>query len=472
VRSSLVSLVVHVVIGALLACIVWDQSLRFADDQVLGVLSGEETLQTPLEAAGPVAVVEDPSPKLDPADVQHLLIELEPVAEPVAPTPTSEPSEPKPHNEKGTANSSTPPNGSRSGTAQGPKVTAGRTGAIKGELLKRFGGTGETESAVELGLKWLAQQQAKDGSWSFHGPYPDAAAFLQDNRVAATSMALLAFLGAGHTHKSGDYQAEVGSGLRWMVSRQKRAGAMGAGTPPHHTFYTHAQATLVLSEAYALTEDEWLKPYCQSAIDYAVKSQGMMGGWRYDYQGDSDLSVTGWMMMALVSGRSAGLDVPEKTFERIRGFLNDVAGDAGEVYSSMPGRPATPSMTAEGLLCRMYLGWPRGTSSLDYGAQRLLQVAPFRIDELEFYYWYYATQVMHHLGGEAWERWNEAMKVQLPAAQVKLGPQAGSWSPGGRMFDRLPGRLYATCMSIYCLEVYYRHLPIYDAPFGKIQAQR
>ena len=33
------------------------------------------------------------------------------------------------------------------------------------------------------------------------------------------------------------------------------------------------------------------------------------------------------------------------------------------------------------------------------------------------------------------------------------------------MFDRVAGRLYATCMVLYCLEVYYRHMPIYESPW-------
>jgi hypothetical protein len=87
-----------------------------------------------------------------------------------------------------------------------------------------------------------------------------------------------------------------------------------------------------------------------------------------------------------------------------------------------------------------------------------------RVETQSYYYWYYATQVMHHVGGAAWEEWNTAMREQLPAVQVQAGPETGSWPPGGRMHDQMGGRLYATCMAVYCLEVYYRHLPIYESP--------
>ena len=45
------------------------------------------------------------------------------------------------------------------------------------------------------------------------------------------------------------------------------------------------------------------------------------------------------------------------------------------------------------------------------------------------------------------------------------GATAGSWEPGGTIPDRWSahaGRLYLTTMNLLNLEVYYRHLPIYD----------
>ena len=37
----------------------------------------------------------------------------------------------------------------------------------------------------------------------------------------------------------------------------------------------------------------------------------------------------------------------------------------------------------------------------------------------------------------------------------------GSWSPDQGQWAGFGGRLYQTCLCIYMLEVYYRHLPIY-----------
>jgi hypothetical protein len=82
------------------------------------------------------------------------------------------------------------------------------------------------------------------------------------------------------------------------------------------------------------------------------------------------------------------------------------------------------------------------------------------------YYYYYATQVMHHMGGEQWNAWNPKMRDMLIATQdrgqdTKHPHQMGSWSPAGDAQGPQGGRLMQTSLSLLTLEVYYRHLPLY-----------
>ena len=84
------------------------------------------------------------------------------------------------------------------------------------------------------------------------------------------------------------------------------------------------------------------------------------------------------------------------------------------------------------------------------------------------YYWYYATQVAHHMEDKHWKRWNDVMRAEVPKHQVKGGGrrgnkgEAGSWDPNMEdIHERNGGRLFTTCLSIYMLEVYYRHQNIY-----------
>jgi hypothetical protein len=117
-------------------------------------------------------------------------------------------------------------------------------------------------------------------------------------------------------------------------------------------------------------------------------------------------------------------------------------------------------MTAEALLCRQYLGWWQSDPRLKFGASLILANS-IQPRAKNVYYWYYATQVLHHLEGPAWERWNKVLRVEVPKLQEKSGAEKGSWSPQGDQHGVTGGRLYETCLALYMLEVYYRHLPIY-----------
>lgn len=339
-------------------------------------------------------------------------------------------------------------------------MLSGRSGASKAALLAAYGGTQETEDAVQAGLRWLARQQQKDGSWSLEGPYQDGG--LTDNRLAATAMALLAFQGNGNTHLSGPYKENVDKGLTWLLNKQDRQGFMGVGLPRHEKHYAQAQASIVLCELYGMTKDSRLRDPAQRAIKYAESSQHSGGGWRYEVREEGDTSVTGWFVMTLQSGRAAGLDVDASKLRIVNAFLDSVQHAKGAAYGYQQNGGPSKAMTAEGLLCRQYLGWPRESEAMAMGVNALIDQGGFDISDRNYYYWYYGTQVMHHYGGSPWREWNSKMRVELPNAQTRAGAEAGSWSPQRSVWGGRGGRLYTTCMAIYCLEVYYRHMPLYD----------
>jgi hypothetical protein len=104
------------------------------------------------------------------------------------------------------------------------------------------------------------------------------------------------------------------------------------------------------------------------------------------------------------------------------------------------------------------------------GAQHMLDYPPMygntRSRQRDTYYWYYATQVMFHMKGDYWRRWHGQLYPLLIGMQTKQGPMAGSWDPGGDAPDRWAGqggRIYVTTMNLLSLEVYYRHLPLYES---------
>jgi hypothetical protein len=210
-----------------------------------------------------------------------------------------------------------------------------------------------------------------------------------------------------------------------------------------------------------MTQDEKLKEPAQRAVDYCLRIQDQAGGWRYYPGKGSDTSVTGWVVMALQSAKMAYLAVPDVHLKRVGKYLDSVAISGGSEYLYMPRSHGGLAMTAEGLLCRQYLGWRRDDPRLVEGVA-ILSANPMDWRNRNVYYWYYATQVCHHMGGKTWSRWNAVMRELLPNKQTKEGRERGSWSANGdRWGDQGGGRLYVTCLSIYILEVYYRHLAIY-----------
>jgi hypothetical protein len=168
--------------------------------------------------------------------------------------------------------------------------------------------------------------------------------------------------------------------------------------------------------------------------------------------------------MALKSGAAGGLAIQPLTLRKADGFLNFIQTNNGAYYgydepsSDIEGRKAT---TACGLLCRMYMGWPKDHPGLKAGIEFLAKKGP---DPTNMYFNYYATQVLKQYGGEYWEPWNQKMRDQLVATQESKGHALGSWALEDRSAgDPLGagGRLYVTCMATMILEVYYRYMPIY-----------
>lgn len=352
------------------------------------------------------------------------------------------------------------------------RISAGfslRTPAARKEAVEKLGGSDASEAAVDRGLEWLAAHQYAAGNWSIHDPNcqdHECAGFgTYEADPAATGMALLAFLGAGHTHKTGLYQQEVGLGLQWLLQNQKSDGDLFAAEAEFSRFYSHGIAAIALCEAYGMTKDPQLQQPAQQAINYIVASQHPeFGGWRYKPRFESDTSVSGWQLMALKSGEMAGLKIPRSAYAGVANWLDSVEEkSAPGRFRYHPTKEVTEPMTAEGLLMRQYLGADRQDQALLAGASYLKVRLP-RAEARDVYYWYYATQVMFHMQGEHWEAWNAEMRDMLVATQEKGGPARGSWdaaSPTKDTWGRSGGRHYVTCLNLLMLEVYYRHLPLY-----------
>lgn len=344
---------------------------------------------------------------------------------------------------------------------------AGRGMAGDIQQVKREGGSEASEKAVALALKWLANHQMSDGGWSFDhtqaqgcdGQCRDPGKFAQA-RNAATGLALLPFLGTGQTHKdSKRYKAVIHNGLQFLVNNMRATSMGGALNEPGGMMYSHGIATIALCEAYAMTQDRNLAAPTRAALTFICAAQDPVGGgWRYQPRQKGDTSMVGWQLMALKSGHMAGFEIPASTTYKASLFLDSVQSGGGAAYGYLEPGQGTAT-TAIGLLCRMYLGWKRDNPVLQRGVLAVAKTGP---SPNNFYYNYYATQVLRHWEGEEWENWNRQMRDQLVHSQAKQGHEAGSWFvSGGDLGAPTGGRLYCTAMATMILEVYYRYMPIY-----------
>jgi hypothetical protein len=357
-----------------------------------------------------------------------------------------------------------------------------------------------TEGAVLAALKWLARHQGPDGGWSAEGFHRQCVGGAcggpgdSSYDTGVSSLALLAFLGAGYTPLSKQeypdpvdpartlhFGETVKRGLQWLLLHQDPEGCVGERGTKY--MYNHAVATLVLSEAYGMTASQPLHEPAQKAIDFLIAAQNPGKGWRYSAKcGDNDSSVSGWAVMALKSAELSDLSFPRKpAFDGALNWLNEatssngyyrtgyISKEDGKVY--VPGRNELwedhPALSAVSVMSRIFIQKDKREPAL--GAVTLLasDLPAWKQYKIDFYYWYYASLALFQYDGPdgpLWKKWNEPMvNAIVPHQKGKAdGCRLGSWDPQDDRWGCEGGRVYAAAINALTLEVYYR----YENVFG------
>lgn len=348
-------------------------------------------------------------------------------------------------------------------------------GKNKQALIASGGGSEGSERAVALALAWLAEHQLSDGSWTFDpGDHPNCRGRCQNAGgighapFGATGLALLPFLGAGNTPYEGKYKDNVRRGIQFLIKQGVKI-EQGLSYMDNGTMYSHGLCAIVLCETYTMlppierSKLSGLNTAMLQSLAFIENAQDPSGGgWRYRPRQAGDTSVVGWQIMALKSAQIGKVKVQRVTFQRALNFLVNVTGssDGTEYGYTISNSGVSPATCAIGLLCRLFLDWRVDNYFLLRGADALLENGPLLGNP---YFNYYATQLFHHIGGERWKKWNEMMRDPLISQQVLEGHEKGSWFPNNADGHcRSGGRLYATALNCMILEVYYRHLPLYQ----------
>jgi hypothetical protein len=342
------------------------------------------------------------------------------------------------------------------------------------------------DAMVDRGLDFLARAQQPDGRWRL-GTFPGSTASDTPKLscdTAATGLAILSFLGAGHDHFGGKHRDTVRRGLEFLLAMQKDDGDLYVPADKLSDscawLYSHGIASMALCEAVGMTGDPLVKPAAARACGFIAASQHpSRGGWRYTPRSDADLSVSGWMLVAMRSGRLAGVDVEPRAFDGVKTLLNAsaITGDPARYHynprnpQQRPSQLSAGCMTAVGTLMRLHTGWTATDPRVQQSARALAAIRPTygtaNAKNRDCYLWYYASQVLVHTGGDEWTGWYDQLADTLEQSQERNGPRAGSWDPLGNVPDRwgqYGGRIYVTALHLLTLEVPDRRLPTYGTP--------
>jgi hypothetical protein len=333
------------------------------------------------------------------------------------------------------------------------------------------------DAAVNRGLEYLARQQIDSDAAAALGRPELAGSFREPNspgNTGITSLAVMAFLARGHLPGRGPYGSVINRGIDYILSQQLENGLLICRQQTGRTtglMYEHSIATLLLSEVSGMvdaTRQQKLDDVLSKALLVLLQAQKVpktemnAGGWRYTPgTTDSDLSLTGWSVMALRAAKLNGAAVPDEHIEMAVAYILNCHEDNGG-FSYMPSmRDPTASMTGIALLCLELCG-EHGNEDCAAAGEFILNRPPQmttpdgRPGHFRYYSFYYCGQAMFQLGGKYWNEFAPMMyEALLPDQQ-----QDGRWAYPGNSFPY--NTSYPTAMSVLTLTVSARQLPIYQ----------
>ena len=314
------------------------------------------------------------------------------------------------------------------------------------------------DDAIDRGLEYLSSHQGPDGSCSSRS----------GRDPAVTSLAIMAYLSAGHVPGEGKYGTTVEKGIKFVLDQQ-RNGVFSGQFQGQMEMYQHGICTLMVAEVVGMIADrreaKRLRGRLELAIATILKAQVRRGedrgGWRYTTRSiDSDISVTGWQLMALRAAKNVGCDIPAEQIDQAIDYINRCHDSLTGGYRYQRFGGVTIPCTGTSVLALEL------TSKEHHGSQEALKAGsyllknPLNPRQRHFFYGiYYTSQATFQLGDNYWTIYRKNLHDLL----LRQNPPkaAGFWSGWG-WDDSDFGPNYCTAMAILALAVEYRFLPIYQ----------
>jgi hypothetical protein len=284
-------------------------------------------------------------------------------------------------------------------------------------------------AARDKGLAWLAQNQAKDGSWG------------NEYTVAVTALACLAHLSASDEPFTGECGKSLMRGLEFLLAQQKAGEFPKQG----HT-WIHGQgfATLALAEAYGRgllckSKPDWDANRVRGVVAAAAKviadNQSDSGGWWYvqGSKGQHEGSTTVTAVQALVAAANFGVEINEDVLDKGFEYLKKCQNKDGGFDYQLDNSPDTVSMK-EGTaadVATLALMKKFDHSVMMNAFEFLVKVTPGGISKERFpYYGHFYGCMGMKLLGEEMRPLREKTAAYVAAAQTDVlawQEKDGSW---------------------------------------------
>lgn len=188
----------------------------------------------------------------------------------------------------------------------------------------------------------------------------------------------------------------------------------------------------------------------------AVKkhNEKFKGGWRYKPDSpDSDMSCSGWALMALRSARLNGGAVPVEAINEAVAYVKRHHDEKQGSFGYQDGQNHAPTLTGAGILCLELCGRHNDPASLRAARYLMRTYRDLPQQGNCFYGMYYSAQGLFQIGGENWRTFADWMyQTWIPRQRPD-----GSWDRNEQ--QSVP---YQTSLVILAFTVPYRQLPIYQ----------
>ncbi len=326
------------------------------------------------------------------------------------------------------------------------------SGQVANDFFARY--EKDVTASVTRALDFLISQESTDD-----GTFPEG----YGRSTGISSLVGMALLSTGHRPGSGKYGEAINRRIDFALKNAKDNGLIESGDHGHGPMYAHNISTLFLSECSGIIDparqkklDQVLGAGLKVLLDAQAvkKDDNQQGGWRYfPNSTDSDLSCSGWALMALKSAKLNGAAVPTRAIDDAVKYIKRRHNERQNVFGYQGDSDHKDSLTGMAILCLELCG-SHGDEMLaragDYVLANSKQQLPG--DQFEYYGNYYNAQAMFQLGGKYWEQYAAWMYETYLAKQK----QDGSWE--GNHY----GKIYTTSMMALSMTVPYRQLPIYQ----------